>query len=1438
MSQDDWVDKIMIPTMQSTSGVASLFFINIIVTLVFLVINLFVAVISTSFMSFHTSDTANHDSIKSGSRSSAPSLFDLRKMDKEKEEQHVMLVYGTTIAVENAARRGTVLDNDLDTLEATPVRPTEDSPRLKSAANTSEVLSGKSSRDLLPITTAVKLMENHMIQETPTDSAEDKFLTDLKNAPGRLGRLRRYVMSNHFSDMMVLCISLNTIVLMVEYPSMPLKAQYAVNFIEATFTFVFTFELMLRLYAYQSIRNYFSAKDRCFDAFVVVVSLVYTIFNPPHVRAVGEHKSSLGWLDNVSILRTLRIGRLMWKWNGTRKLIEAILKSGKSMKHLIIFLMHFLIVHTLLAMQLFQDIHFEEPTASTFDEFFVAFITMFQVFSGDRWAEVMQSILITLPFGGQVFVAAFFMVFFFFGQFVILNLFIAVILDNFAISEEEAYQLQLERVLAQPKELLMLEKFDEVGVRAFYQNRDMMNLENVQDIKARRFLGVSERGLDTTHSGAAHEITSLDVAKHWIGVLLQTTGFKLFIILTIFASCVALALDDPIVDHHDPIETQHHEDMSKVLDGVNYFAMTVFITEFFLKIFAHGFGLPILGEKLFKIGKYIKLNRIRRRRKLAKYYIEDPWNLLDFFLLLVSILDLTVTQKYPNLSFAKVLRVGRVLRPLRLFNQDGDMKLIMTSFAASLPAVGDVLVFCLGVFVIFGIAGRTLYSEKMYQCNDTSVKNRTMCQGFYIAYPIPESPVGILATRAWVPYRATFDNLMTSMMVLMEISSLKWIYTAHFAMSIVGQDEQPETNASIANASYFILLVFLGNFFLIRLFVGVLVEQFQRHNGTQILTSSQKCWVELERHMLLLKPKHSPPQPSNKYRNMAYKFVKSMRFEHGMTVLVLSNMIFLLVNGKHLDESTKHTLTSIDTFFLTIYSIESLLKIIAYGRHCVRDSWFLFELAILIGSYISNVSDESPTKGIGKPVTQIGRIFRVMRVMKFAKLSKGVRTVFRTFRASLGSIGNVVLLLILLLYIFSILGRQLFGTTKLGEYLNDDLNFRTFSSSFLLLFGIMAGGDWNFVMTDCMISTGFCSTMVDDIGNTITDCGNFHAAWIFFFVFIVSIVYIFLNLFIAVILENFRSCYVKDISPVTLEDFEGYQDIFEKFDRHHKGTIPLHQLAAFLQELPPNLRVGSTGNRIAYLHLRYEIENLLMTNKSIPFFNGLLRSICIHHMGIRALSYEQQRDRVKQIFLIKQRVANMLVTAMITGAVQRKRIRDKKRTMGCTAQARADSKNSHYQYEPHPKLMAQTPTSSLASSPAKKSTLVSKRVSMVQEEMENLTSTSHDHQAEAENNSCLQPPPEIAPVGNKVANAENDESTESKSHEKKGHKKHKHHRKDKSSHHNHDSIELPMPSTPCTNEADVPLDVPTDQVLKNVDDWRGMPRRLPKLGDAPKIVPL
>ncbi|KDO16485.1 hypothetical protein SPRG_17992, partial [Saprolegnia parasitica CBS 223.65] len=584
------------------------------------------------------------------------------------------------------------------------------------------------------------------------------------------------------------------------------------------------------------------------------------------------------------------------------------------------------------------------------------------------------------------------------------------------------------------------------------------------------------------------------------------------------------------------------------------------------------------------------------------------------------------------------------------------MKLIMTSFAAALPAVLDVLVLCLGVFIIFGIAGRTLFSQKMYSCNDTSVANRTQCTGFYAAQPLPASDAPVLMPRVWVPYRARFDTLASSMIALMELSSVKWVDTAEFAMDIVGVNEQPILNYSMIYIGYFISFVFIGGFFLIRLFVGVLVEQFQRNNGTQILTPSQKCWVELERHMLLLKPRYSVPEPKNAMRSRFYRVAKSHRFEHFMSSIIVMNMLFMLLTPTKAAQQWKFAFEMIDKLFVILYSCEFATKLVAFGRHIFRDTWHVFDLVLLIGSYVSYLPGISIHQ-----ISQVGRIFRVMRVMKFVKVSKGVRTIFRTFRASLSSIGNVVLLLVLLLYIFAILGRQLFGTVKYGPNLNETQNFQTFGNALLTLFELIAGGEWHLLMTDCMVEGTDCATIGSD-----TDCGDYYAAWMYYLVFVIAIVYIFLNLFIAVILENFRSCYVKDISPVTLEDFEGYQEVFEKYDPYHKGTIPIYMLPRFLHDLPPNLRVSTAGNRMAYLHLRFEIEQVQLapsTPQRAPFFNALLRTVCIHHMGIRALSYEQQRDRVKQIFVIKEKVAAMIVRAMLRGVIERTRIRAKRETM-------------------------------------------------------------------------------------------------------------------------------------------------------------------------------
>jgi len=50
---------------------------------------------------------------------------------------------------------------------------------------------------------------------------------------------------------------------------------------------------------------------------------------------------------------------------------------------------------------------------------------------------------------------------------------------------------------------------------------------------------------------------------------------------------------------------------------------------------------------------------------------------------------------------------------------------------------------------------------------------------------------------------------------------------------------------------------------------------------------------------------------------------------------------------------------------------------------------------------------------------------------------------------------------------FAILGNFAFGNVKEGEVINELKNFGTFLNSFLFLFALSTGEDWNKVMYDC-----------------------------------------------------------------------------------------------------------------------------------------------------------------------------------------------------------------------------------------------------------------------------------------------------------------------------------------------------------------------------------
>ena len=110
---------------------------------------------------------------------------------------------------------------------------------------------------------------------------------------------------------------------------------------------------------------------------------------------------------------------------------------------------------------------------------------------------------------------------------------------------------------------------------------------------------------------------------------------------------------------------------------------------------------------------------------------------------------------------------------------------------------------------------------------------------------------------------------------------------------------------------------------------------------------------------------------------------------------------------------------------------------------------------------------------------------------------------------SVDSLFNIFLLLMLIFFIMSVLGNTLFPEVYEGNVIGNYKNFTNFHQSFMLLFSVSTGEDWNKIMYDCWKTEPGCTPGLN--------CGSSLAA-LFFLVFIVLVTYIMLNLFILVII--------------------------------------------------------------------------------------------------------------------------------------------------------------------------------------------------------------------------------------------------------------------------------------------------------------------------------
>ena len=225
-----------------------------------------------------------------------------------------------------------------------------------------------------------------------------------------------------------------------------------------------------------------------------------------------------------------------------------------------------------------------------------------------------------------------------------------------------------------------------------------------------------------------------------------------------------------------------------------------------------------------------------------------------------------------------------------------------------------------------------------------------------------------------------------------------------------------------------------------------------------------------------------------------------------------------------------------------------------------------------LGMFLAEIIEKyfvSPT------LFRVIRLARIGRILRLIKGAKGIRTLLFALMMSLPALFNIGLLLFLVMFIFSIFGMSNFGYVKHGAGIDDLYNFETFGNSMICLFMITTSGGWDGLLLPILNYPPDCDLTLENPGTSVKgDCGNPSVGIFFFVMYIIISFLIVVNMYIAIILENFSVATEESTEPLSEDDFEMFYEVWEKFDPEATQFIEYAKLSDFADTLSEPLRIG------------------------------------------------------------------------------------------------------------------------------------------------------------------------------------------------------------------------------------------------------------------------
>ncbi|XP_020440585.1 sodium channel protein type 1 subunit alpha isoform X2 [Corvus cornix cornix] len=983
------------------------------------------------------------------------------------------------------------------------------------------------------------------------------------------------VVMDPFVDLAItICIVLNTLFMAMEHYPMTEEFNNVLSVGNLVFTGIFTAEMFLKIIAMDPY-YYFQEGWNIFDGFIVTLSLV---------------ELGLADVEGLSVLRSfrlLRVFKLAKSWPTLNMLIKIIGNSVGALGNLTLVLAIIVFIFAVVGMQLFGKNYKECVCKIASDcvlprwhmqDFFHSFLIVFRVLCGE-WIETMWD---CMEVAGQAMCLTVFMMVMVIGNLVVLNLFLALLLssfsaDNLAVTDDDNEMNNLQIAVARMQKGIdyVKRKAREFIQKAFVKKQKALDeIKPLEDLNNKNSCisnhTTVELSKDHDYIKDANGTTSgIGTGSSVEKYIIDESDYMSFINNPSLTVTVPIAVGESDFENLNTEEFSSESDLEESKEKLNSSSSSEGST---VDIGLPAEEQPEAEPEEAQEPEACFTEGCVRRFKCCQVSIEEGrgkqwWNLRKTCFRIVE------HNWFETFIVFMILLSSGALAFEDIYIEQRKTIKTMLEYADKV----FTYIFILEMLLKWVAYGYQTYFTNAWCWLDFLIVDVSLVS--LTANALGYSELGAIKSlrtlRALRPLRALsrFEGMRATFKGWMDI-----MYAAIDSRDVL---QQPKYEDNLYMYLYFVIFIIFGSFFTLNLFIGVIIDNFnqqkKKFGGQDIfMTEEQKKYYNAMKKLGSKKPQKPIPRPGNKFQGMVFDFVTQQVFDISIMILICLNMVTMMVETDDQSKEMENILYWINLVFIVLFTGECVLKLISLRHYYFTIGWNIFDFVVVILSIVGMFLAEMIEKYFVSPTLfRVIRLARIGRILRLIKGAKGIRTLLFALMMSLPALFNIGLLLFLVMFIYAIFGMSNFAYVKREAGIDDMFNFETFGNSMICLFQITTSAGWDGLLAPILNSgEPDCDPNKAHPGSSVKgDCGNPSVGIFFFVSYIIISFLVVVNMYIAVILENFGVATEESAEPLSEDDFEMFYEVWEKFDPDATQFMEFEKLSDFAAALEPPLHL-------------------------------------------------------------------------------------------------------------------------------------------------------------------------------------------------------------------------------------------------------------------------